>query len=247
MTAEKLQDAITLLPGDLVAATDRLRTAPQTRVFYWKPVLTTAACFLLLLSAGFVFQRTNRMSAKTESAAAAPMAPQIMMDEAPAAEAAPEAPAADTSAMGVPTEEIYPELPSDVGAPEVPYEEIAGSENGMKEELYVDHSHRFAEPEEEAMEVPSGYSGHYVTKVYADGQEYELRGADSAAMTDILSGLNYDPDAVCRCMAEFTVDTELLTGIAVNLKEAFARCEKGQAALTEEQVTILREIIDNLQ
>ena len=149
--------------------------------------------------------------------------------------------------MGVPTEGILPEPPSDLGAPEISYEEKHSAVKGVEDGLSIDHSHRFAEPEEEAMEVPSGYSGHYVTKVYADGQEYELRGADSAAMTDILTGLDYDPDAVCRCMAEFTVDTELLAGIEVNLKEAFARCEKGQAALTEVQVTILREIMENLR
>lgn len=231
MTAEKLQDAITLLPGDLVAATDRLRTAPRTRVFYWKPVLATAACFAVLLSAGLVFQRANLMSAKTESAAAAPMSPAVMESQI----------TADGAIPDLFAEEAAPEPPMEIGGGTIT--EVPAAENG----LCVDHSHRFAEPEEEAMEVPSGYSGHYVTKVYADGQEYELRGADSAAMTDILAGLDYDPDAVCRCMAEFTVDTELLAGIAVNLKEAFARCEKGQAALTEEQVTILREIIDNLQ
>ena len=35
-------------------------------------------------------------------------------------------------------------------------------------------------------------------------------------------------------------------GIQVNLTEAFARCERGQAALTEEQVQTIRTIIENL-
>ncbi len=227
MTAEKLHDAIGLLPGDLVASTDRLRTAPRTKVFYWKPILATAACLVLLLSAGLVLQRKILpvTGMKTESAVAAPMAPQITMDsaaaEAPAAEAAPMAPAEDAAGMV----------------------EESAAENGP----WMDHSHRFAEAKKEAEEVPSGYSGNLVTKVWLDGREYTLHGADSAAMTDILTELAYDPDAVCRCMAEFTVDTESMTGIAVNLSEAFARCEQGQAPLTEEQVRILRDILEGLE
>jgi len=65
-------------------------------------------------------------------------------------------------------------------------------------------------------------------------------------ITDIFAWLDYDPDAVCRCMAEFTVDTEILTGIQVNLTEGFARCEKGQAALTEEQVQTIHAIVGRL-
>lgn len=227
MTAEKLHDAIGLLPGDLVAATDRLRTVPRRKVFYWKPILATAACLVLLLSTGLVLQRKILpvTEMKTESAVAAPMAPQITMDsaveEAPAAEAAPMAPAEDAA-----------------GTME---------ESAAENSLCIDHSHRFAEAEKEAEEVPSGYSGHLVTKLWLDGREYTLHGADSAAMTDILTELAYDPDAVCRCMAEFHVDTELLTGIEVNLSEAFARCEQGQAPLTEAQVRILRDILEGLQ
>lgn len=225
MTVEKLHDAISLLPTDLIAATDRLRTAPQTRIIQWKQWAAMAACLVLLLSSGLVFQRKllPTMGTKTESAAAT-MAPQVMMDSA-----APELFA----------EEAAPEAPAEIGGEIL---EVPAAENS----LCIDHSHSFGEPVEPE-EVPSGYSGHFVTKVYVDGQEYELHGADSAAMTDILTGLDYDPDMVCRCMTEFTVDTEELTGIAVSLGEAFARCEKGQAALTEEQVQILRDIMDNLQ
>jgi len=231
MTAEKLHDAISLLPADLVAATDRLRTVPRTRIFYWKPVLATAVCLVLLLSTGFVFQRKllPDLGARTESAAAAPMVPSAM-----------ESQIADSAAPDLFAEEAAPEAPAEIGGG---IQEVPAAENG----LCIDHSHRFAEAKKEPEEMPSGYSGHFVTKIFVNGQEYELHGADSAAVTDILTGLVYDPDMLCRCMTEFTVDTELLTGIAVNLTQSFARCELGQAALTEEQVTILREILDNLQ
>lgn len=231
MTAEKLQDAITLLPGDLVTATDRLRTVPRARVFYWKPVLATAACFILLLSAGFVFRRTNLMGTKTESAAAAPMAPAIMESQVTADGAVPE----------LFVEEAAPETPMEIGGGAIT--EVPAAENG----LCVDHSHRFAEAKKEAEKIPSGYCGNLAVRIVLNGEQHDLYGADADAATNILRSLDYDPNTVCRCMAEFTVDLETLAGIEVNLKEAFARCKKGQAALTEEQVAIFQEIIENLQ
>lgn len=234
MTPEKLQDAIGQLPADLIAATDRLRTASGTKVIQWKRWIAMAACLVLLLGTGMVFRRNilRGMGAKTESAAA-PMAPQMMMDEMAAAEAAPEA--------------ALPEPPSDVGAPEILHEEKNSAVSSGEDGLAVDHSHRFAEPEEKSQEVPSGYCGNLVTRITLDGVQHDLYGADSDTVTNILRSLEYDPNMVCRCMAEFTVDTETLTGIEVNLSEAFARCELGQAALTEEQTVILRDILNNLQ
>ena len=53
MTAEKVHDALNLLPADLIAATDRLRTAPRTKIIPWKRLLPVAACLaILLLGAG---------------------------------------------------------------------------------------------------------------------------------------------------------------------------------------------------
>lgn len=54
MTVEQLHDAIGLLPGDLLAETNRLRQAPrsQKRVL-WKPVLAMAACLALVLTGWF--------------------------------------------------------------------------------------------------------------------------------------------------------------------------------------------------
>ena len=63
-------------------------------------------------------------------------------------------------------------------------------------------------------------------------------------LPDILINLAYDPKQVCRCLPEFTVNTELGSGYGVNLSESYARCEGGQAALTVEQVTAIREILD---
>lgn len=99
-----------------------------------------------------------------------------------------------------------------------------------------------AEPE--TVDGPvSGYCGNTVTSVTVDKETYSFWGGDSVTLTDILENLAYDPE-VCRCMAEFTVDTESGGGYGVNLTESFARCEAGQASLTAEQVETIRGILE---
>lgn len=228
MTAEKLQDAISLLPTDLVAATDRLRTAPHTRVIRWKQWVSLAACLVLLLSTGLVFRRNilPGMGAKTEAVMeAAPMEPQM---------------AANSASPDQSAKEVVPEPPAEIGGGVIT--EVPAAEDG----LCVDHSHRYAEETDTAGSTAAS-CGNMVTTVRFDGKEYSFGGADSVTVTNILSKLPYDPAEVCRCMAEFTVDTELLVGIEVNLTQGFARCELGQAALTQEQTAVLREIVNHLQ
>ena len=229
MTAQELHDALGLLPSDLITAADRVRTGSAPKVIRWQKWVSLAAVLALVAGTTLVFQRNIGFdslkggSAAPESAmqqapaAAAPMAPVPMEDAVAAEEAIPEAPAQD-SATGTVTE------------------------NG----ICIDHSHRFAEPVAPG-EVPSGYCGELTVTVTIAGEPHSLTGADALAMTEILRDLPYDPSQVCRCVAEFTVDTELLSGIHVNLTQGFARCEKGQAALTEEQARILQDIIDSLQ
>lgn len=228
MTVENLHDALTLLPGDLITAVDRVRTAPKTKVIRWRRWVSLAAVLVLVVSTGLVFQRNilpGIGGAKMESIAQAPaaMAPAPMEN-------------------GITGDTAFTEAP----AAEAPAEDSAADEKAAEEELYIDHAHRFAE-ETETSKATKGYCGNMMTTVCLNGTEYSFAGSDSVAITDILIHLNYDPDEVCRCRAEFTVDTEMLSGIEVNLTEGFARCEKGQAALTEKQATVLQEIIDGLQ
>lgn len=55
MTAEKLHDAIGLLPADLVAETDVKRTK-KARIIPWKRYAAMAACFVLILFGGLLFR-----------------------------------------------------------------------------------------------------------------------------------------------------------------------------------------------
>ena len=231
MTVHELHDALNLLSGDLITAADRWRTAPNPKRIPWKRILPMAACLVLLLGAGLMLRREILLShiVMKEAVAEAPMAPAPVEQEIAADEAKAEAPAAE-----VPAEDAMVSS------------SVTGSENSMEEELCIDHSHRFAEAGDPGEDVPSGYCGNMLTTVYLDEMNFTLAGSYSVTITDILINLNYDPNEVCRCLAEFTVDTEMLPGIEVNLTEGFARCEKGQAALTESQTETIREIIDSL-
>ena len=100
-----------------------------------------------------------------------------------------------------------------------------------------------AEPQ--TVEDPiSGYCGSTVTEVTLDGETYSFWGDDSVALTDIVINLAYDPAAVCKCLPEFTVDTEFGDSCGVNLTENYVRCEAGQAPLTAEQTEAIRGIIE---
>ena len=129
------------------------------------------------------------------------------------------------------------------GSPEdIPAETLA-----VLEELgytFDFHIHTPAGEPQTAADPVSGYCGNTVTTVHLDGKDHSFWGGDSVALTDLLVNLAYDPDRVCRCAVEFTVDTEFGSGYGVNLTEAFARCETGQAALTAEQVSAIRGILD---
>ena len=66
---------------------------------------------------------------------------------------------------------------------------------------------------------------------------------NSVTMTDILANLNYDKNKLCKCLPEYTVDTEFGIGYGINITEGYARCDKGQAELTQEQIDKLKEIV----
>lgn len=83
MNREKLMDAIGLLPGDLLAETDRLRTAPRKGPVLQR-WLALAACFVLVVTAGLFVLRMG-MGGSAEKQAAE--APREMALQEPAAQA----------------------------------------------------------------------------------------------------------------------------------------------------------------
>lgn len=55
MNAEILHDALNLLPGDLITATDKLRSAPRKQPVRWMRYVSMAACIALILYGGMLF------------------------------------------------------------------------------------------------------------------------------------------------------------------------------------------------
>ena len=108
-----------------------------------------------------------------------------------------------------------------------------------------DHEHKPADEPQIVDDPVTGYCGNTMTTIVLDGKEYTFMGSDSVNLTDILINLKYDPMRVCRCTPEFTVKTEFGEPYGVNLSQGYARCEDGQADLTEEQIEKIRKILDN--
>lgn len=237
MTVHDLHDALTLLPSDLITAADRVRSSPKTNVVPWKRFLPMAACLVLLFGLGMMVRGDllnhvvmQKNTAAEAPAVAAPMAPLPESQEIAADEAIPEEPAAEAPETGNASNSAA----------------MGDDKKAAQEELCIDHSHRFAEEEQTVEDPVKGYCGNMTAAIDVAGERFEISGSDAVAITKILINLDYDPDQVCRCMTDITVDTETLTDIRINLGEAFARCEKGQAALTEEQVQVIRQIIEKL-
>lgn len=118
---------------------------------------------------------------------------------------------------------------------------------GVEESLPPEHTHIPAEDPGLCAYPTVGYCGNIVTTVKLDGKEYSFMYDDSVTLTDILTNqLTYDPNLICRCIAPITVETELGGPYYVNLEEGFARCDQGQAVLTEAQVQTMLQIIEKL-
>lgn len=221
MNASDIHEALSLLPDDLVLATDNLRRAPKQRTILRRQLVPLAACLAVLLSAAMVFYTLPFMGGSANydrvSQAPAEAMPMDALTTDAKMEAAQDAPA-ENGVMAA--------------APPAPAE---------------DYRHTFAEEAQVSKSTGAlGGCGNTQVTITLDGQEYTISGSDAIAVKDILANLPYDPDAVCRCMAPVTVDTEILTEIHLNLEKGFARCEQGQADLTEAQAQVLQGIVDAL-
>ena len=208
MTSEKLHDALSLLPADLVAETDALRTQAKKPQVHWQRWAAMAACLAVVLLAGTMFSRLFGPKGSSKTTAAVDQF-QMFVAEAPDRENA-------APALG----EAKADRPDDDHAPADEPESANGTENGS--------------------------CGSTSVTVTLDGSAYTLSGSDAITLTAILENLDYDPQSVCNCLAEFTVETEVGTEYEVNLTEYFARCDTWQAALTQKQADAIREIVERL-
>ena len=75
MTSEKLHDALSLLPADLVAETDALRTQAKKPQVHWQRWAAMAACLAVVLLAGTMFSYFFGHMGSSKTAAAVDKAP----------------------------------------------------------------------------------------------------------------------------------------------------------------------------
>lgn len=124
-----------------------------------------------------------------------------------------------------------------------------------KEDVVVDyngapmsknHAHGPTNEEQTVDDPVTGYCGNTQTTIYFDnGKSYTFMGSESVALTDLLVNLKYDPNKLCKCLPEYKIDTEFGIGYGISLDgEGYARYDKGQAELTEEQIETVTNIIE---
>ena len=106
------------------------------------------------------------------------------------------------------------------------------------------HAHMTALRPQTVAEPITGYCGNTQTTLYINGKEYTFMYGYSVTLTDLLANLDYHPDKVCRCMAQYKADTEFGKNYHIHLEYGFVRCDKGQADLTQEQIDTIAEIIE---
>ena len=209
MTSEKLHDALNLLPNDLIAETDALRTRKEKPPVRWQRWAAMAACLAVILLAGSLFSHSLGMNKTAETADKLQM-----------------------SAAAVPDRQEN--APADFETAE-----ISPADGG--------HVHTPAEASESTDDTSSGYCGNISVTVSLNEKAYAVSGSDAVTLTSILESLDYTPENLCTCPAQFTVTTEVGTVYEVNPSEYFARCDAGQAALTRQQADTIQGVIDRLE
>lgn len=132
-----------------------------------------------------------------------------------------------------------------------PYDSDGTVSGSLRE---TDHSHAVATEEHVVAHEPEGYCGNTITTVRCErmgeqGENWERSfwGGTSVGLTDFLRWLDYGDD-ICRCLPEYYVKTEISDSeYGINLSEGYARFEGGQTQLTEEQLSFLRQMIDEIE
>lgn len=127
----------------------------------------------------------------------------------------------------------------------------SGAENNAGTQVNVissgfSHTHRLANEPNTVSEPISGYCGNTFTTVFYKDKKYTFCFEDSIILTDMLINMEYDKDKVCECETEYEVDTEFGDGYGFNLTQGFARSNKGQAELTEEQLKRVKKVMNKL-
>ena len=122
----------------------------------------------------------------------------------------------------------------------------AAPENAGWSESYSEEYYHFFQDKEVtygANETPLAGTATQIIFLHIEGETYGISGDMAAQLSEILSSLAYSPHKVCRCLPQFKIETETMI-YGIHLSEGYARCEEGQAAMTKEQIGVIRSIVD---
>ena len=115
----------------------------------------------------------------------------------------------------------------------------ASAENdAMADSAMIESATILEYPEKHIETTPTGKS----VTVVVEGVGYSVSGEDAIAAAEFLQELEYNPAKVCKCLPQFRVVTQD-GSYGIHLNEGYARCEEGQASLTQEQIDILRALV----
>ena len=114
-----------------------------------------------------------------------------------------------------------------------------------------EHNHKLSSGNNVVEHEVFGYCGNTITtityKYFGKGDDKSwtksFMGGNSVALTDLLRHLDYK-EGICRCLPEYTVDTEFGTGYGINLTEGYARYNGCQVSLTAEQIKEITAIME---
>ena len=119
--------------------------------------------------------------------------------------------------------------------------ENAGWSESYKDEYFYS---RFEQDDTYGLnETPLAGTALQIIFLHIEGETYGISGEMAAQLSEILGSLEYSPHKVCRCLPQFKIETET-TVYGIHLIEGYARCEKGQAKLTQQQRETIQSIVN---
>ncbi|MBR0446652.1 MAG: hypothetical protein IIX23_05080 [Oscillospiraceae bacterium] len=89
-------------------------------------------------------------------------------------------------------------------------------------------------------------SGSKSAVIHVQGKDYSIPREDAKIIWDILKKLDYHPCRVCRCLpkCEFEIKSKCY---GLHFGEGYARCDEGQARLTQEQLHAIQGVLSRNQ
>jgi len=134
---------------------------------------------------------------------------------------------------------------------EKPIKQTLSAVTGESDE--AGHTHEAYEGDNILPHEAMGYCGNTMTEVsysYLDKSDdihwtKSFWGSKSVRLTDLLLNLDYCED-MCKCLPEYTVNTEFGEDYGVSLTEGYARHGDKQVSLTDVQLEMVTEILTEL-